>query len=931
MTYRLTYRQMSPGHLHQFLIQQPVAAHILRRQSLLRYLDLSPLGPQTTEPSHGVWNRFMAQSVVTGRVQPVLLPDTNVPSRSRSGQHSGPASPEQVVAESGITASPDEVSAWGRDPVEEEVGAPALEVAGDPEPATEEPNTVNQGEEAAVISGHPTPLPGDGASERGSTPGRADVPLRPLAARTGEIAHRKFASPEHVIHAARSTEVDHVDSAPLDHVEATGDSASALEVPDDLPTGFDLGNASLETGAQPTDREMVAGVPEEASSGSMVDGPVTASPALELPREAADVPAIPVKPGDDRESASPDWGVSLESGEGDVPPDTIRGEVLERPPSEAPLGKQEEFVREEGMPSQPLANKVEFAPAELPRMAEPLAPEHGEMESDDRPAPSASDHEIAHPEAEASVLGTAPPRAYDIQPPDRPAATQTSEVSTTQVASSAEPSTRRLEEERHRPGTLNPVIDLAPDRTHATVGKTDDSISETSEVERLFDTRTVDREGDQTVDRRSHGVQEVRTVLSPVTSQQPVEIRVARRVGRPHGNDSKDTGLMQPEAPGSGAETPAARRDMDEDTRSTEMTVEGNVAPDDRPPDEGSLTARGPVDAAMDELFAARGKDRSPQAWLARLQQAALDEEHAASGPLPIRSGIPIPSAAPRGDTPIRSELLPERPASTPPTPLPDSTRRFLRPLIGMDPSRVHVHRDERAAEITRVVKADALAVGDTVILNPERSLETPESIGLLAHEFTHIARRRAPRFIPPIVRGRTDIRQSGGAATLSEDEVLARQVEAAVTTAARAVNSPATGPNRPYLPGVPDAKSAEVAAIGSMGGSGHALLPARDPWNGLPAPWESFPAHLEAPAPTGAIPIEAPVVASSDSVGTPAAAPQVLPAAQGRELPEESQGPPVASGVHQGAPVEPDLDLLARQVYSILKRRLDVERRRTG
>jgi hypothetical protein len=887
----------------------------------------------------------MARSAGAVLKQPVVLPDSNVPSRRRSRQDFESAPPEQVMEESAIAPSPGGNIERDSDLIQQEVGAPAIEVADDSPLMTEDPNTLDQGGEAADFSHQPTPTAMDGASERRPAPQHAEFPPPLLAARTVETVHPKIASPEHVVYPANSIAVDHVDGAPLEHreitLEAMLDSAAALEVPDDLPTGF----------------EIVAGVPVESSSESVIDEPVSVSPALGLPREAGGVPGMPVPPLEDAEPASHTEARSLESDEDHKAPDTVHRAVSGRPPSEAQL---EQFERDRRAPSQPVADlpdTLEFAPADPHHMAETLAPELS-VESDNRPIPSTLDRAVAPPQAEAPVRVPAQPDADDMQSLAGSAAEQTSkrvlqnpvgrpsvtgaaltgqgfegdfEPSTVQVDSSTEPSTTRPADGEPVPDALHPAIDAMTDRTSAIVSESNDAIPGASEAEPLLGDRSPDRGVDRNADHHPHGVQEARTALSPVTNQQPVEIRVARRVGRPPGHDTQNTGSMQSETPSSRRDNPTTSRDANEFAGSIGRTVEGNVPRDDRSTARSSLSARAPVDAAMDDLFAARDTDRSPQAWLARLQHAIREEEQTVSGGPPIRSDIPVPSALPSLDTPIRSEPVLPRPPSTPPTPLPDSTRRFLRPLVGMDPSGVEVHRDERAAEITRVVKADALAVGDTVILNPEQSLETPETMGLLAHELTHIARRRMPRFVPPIVRGRTEVRESGGAAVLSEEEVLARQVETAVTTAARAVTSPVAEPIREHLPSGSIPKVLETAPTGTTGSSGHALLPTHDPWSGLPAPWEPFPAWLEAPPPTGAAPVEVAAAASPVGVGTPVAAPDVLPAAQGRDLPEESRGTSIAPGPHQGAPVEPDLDLLARQVYSILKRRLDVERRRNG
>ena len=76
-------------------------------------------------------------------------------------------------------------------------------------------------------------------------------------------------------------------------------------------------------------------------------------------------------------------------------------------------------------------------------------------------------------------------------------------------------------------------------------------------------------------------------------------------------------------------------------------------------------------------------------------------------------------------------------PPAQPPSPLPESTRRFLRPLVGIDPIVAHVHT---AAAGQLPVGVDAATVGRDVLIAPGRGGDSPEALGLLAHELTHVA-----------------------------------------------------------------------------------------------------------------------------------------------------------------------------------------------
>src|SRR2546430_15639826 len=68
------------------------------------------------------------------------------------------------------------------------------------------------------------------------------------------------------------------------------------------------------------------------------------------------------------------------------------------------------------------------------------------------------------------------------------------------------------------------------------------------------------------------------------------------------------------------------------------------------------------------------------------------------------------------------------RPASTP---LSQRARRFLQPLVGIDPASVHVHRDAIAEHLADVYQADAITVGDDVAIAAGHPDDTPETLGL--------------------------------------------------------------------------------------------------------------------------------------------------------------------------------------------------------
>jgi hypothetical protein len=290
------------------------------------------------------------------------------------------------------------------------------------------------------------------------------------------------------------------------------------------------------------------------------------------------------------------------------------------------------------------------------------------------------------------------------------------------------------------------------------------------------------------------------------------------------------------------------------------------------------------------------------------------------------------------------------------PAPLPESTRRFLRPRVGIDPATVRVHRGGWTQQATSALRADALTVEDDVVLGEADATDSPEGLGLLAHELTHVVRARQPRFVPPVARSPAQrgavpaftADDGRGAPELAGEEALARRVETQVRREARAEQARALQPE-PAAFAPPRAESVHAPAAGAP----PRVAPEAHPeaaWGGLPAPWEPLPTWIteSTPEPTRVSespePVEmaAPNVAAGEgseaearaTSGAEASGASVVPAAVkaaavDRPVEEAPAAGHAAPAAH-GAPVQPDIDALARQVYSILKRRLEVERRRS-
>jgi len=98
--------------------------------------------------------------------------------------------------------------------------------------------------------------------------------------------------------------------------------------------------------------------------------------------------------------------------------------------------------------------------------------------------------------------------------------------------------------------------------------------------------------------------------------------------------------------------------------------------------------------------------------------------------------------------------------------PLPESTRAYFEPRFGRDFSQVRVHADSRAAEVARVVNAQAFTVGrDMVFGSGQYSPETSGGKQLMAHELTHVVQQGNVSETIPQLRGSGTVlqRQNGG------------------------------------------------------------------------------------------------------------------------------------------------------------------------
>jgi hypothetical protein len=302
----------------------------------------------------------------------------------------------------------------------------------------------------------------------------------------------------------------------------------------------------------------------------------------------------------------------------------------------------------------------------------------------------------------------------------------------------------------------------------------------------------------------------------------------------------------------------------------------------------------------------------------------------ATTEPTDRRSAPPrsAPPAKVAKDTAVRApRQATQAPSNAPATavPLLESTRRFLRPRVGIDPASVPVIQGPQVDRLLSQSGADAVAIGETIALPSTHDERSPRALGLLAHELTHVAQRRAPRFVPPVVRPpRAEAfpgQHESSHSMPSSEESLARHVERAVWRDAD--RRAAYGDDQ--TDDVIDA-SADDPADDRDSDQIHQRLVAPShaarahshdsPWGRLPAPWEPMStAHSSA--------------GDAAAPASQAEAPAIHYAEHGRATHHDDASAAAAAAAHAAPP--PDLDALARSVYDVLKRRLAAERRREG
>jgi hypothetical protein len=333
--------------------------------------------------------------------------------------------------------------------------------------------------------------------------------------------------------------------------------------------------------------------------------------------------------------------------------------------------------------------------------------------------------------------------------------------------------------------------------------------------------------------------------------------------------------------------------------------------------------AEEPRERESDRLFLpTEGVDMSPAAWAARLAGSLQPQQPATT---PARSPLTQVGAA-QAKVRARTRDAGRQPEAK--VQLPDSTRRFLHPLVGIDPETVDIWTGPRSTAVTKAQRADAVAVGgDAIFMASPIDGRSSRDTALVAHELTHVVRQRRPRFVPPVA-----VESSRGPIADDDEESIARRVEARVNGLAATARIAAVAPA--------DVQEADDSATSVESDN----VPAADSdgrpaeWGRLPAPWEPLPTWMSAPYnPVSRTPSPAgngvvtrvaapPVSGASQAAGSTAAVVQRAEEGRAVEAPQQSGGSVPAPAF---APHAPDLDVLARQVYTRLKRRIDAESRR--
>ena len=162
--------------------------------------------------------------------------------------------------------------------------------------------------------------------------------------------------------------------------------------------------------------------------------------------------------------------------------------------------------------------------------------------------------------------------------------------------------------------------------------------------------------------------------------------------------------------------------------------------------------------------------------------------------------------------------------------PLSASTREFLEPIVGVDPASVHVHQAPHGAAITQ--GADAVTVGDDIVLAAGQAGESPRALGLLAHELAHVGHEREAG---PADSSAESVGQASAFGQPASGDGGRPEIVAAL---AATPPSPSTPLTQPEVPAGPSTETpARLATRSNEGPVGEAVAPLATQAEAAPTP----------------------------------------------------------------------------------------------
>lgn len=595
-----------------------------------------------------------------------------------------------------------------------------------------------------------------------------------------------------------------------------------------------------------------------------------------------------------------------------------------------------------------------FAPAEIQPARAPLPVQKARQSSDDKKpaplhAPTLNTHELeakeplmAHiedDEVKQDTRAQEQPRVEFAQPTDEPSEPKLAKTRTVEPPHAAEQQHEQFAEQQSKPNTRRsrieerPQSSSRPDLLHP--------LNAQSEARKQNETTRSSAQVNPQAVEQSRAESEAAALFTSTTERSPQEWFAL---------------LMQGERKQQANERAQVASHPDAELPAPQLVNARRAEPGTRMSQPVSATR--PVVYPSNTRSSEQTKAETRERIAPLALPASLSESKGASQFVPARLSKREPG---RENT---SDVIANAQQGSDIEPISLRAREVLKPLVGFDPAEARIHRGPAAARFANMHQADAVTVSNDIYLAAEHTQSEPETLGLLAHELTHVARHYEPRAIPPVLSNSQKAQdatpaghdEASGTAdemlATADEETLAEQVEQQVTRLvreARTTNERTTGLT---------SATPTIAAQPAQADQPQQLALEQYSWGKLPAPWEPLPDWLSTSARTSeefTHPAQARQTQPAQQLsstqrsnqqqqqhgtGTPAATASAT-AAGGQDAPvaqnaskerqhatNYEQFPWQAPPAQQHEP-EPDLDKLARQVYAVLKRKLEVDRRR--